>query len=323
MNFQACVRQSLGKHAGKRWKEIVCDIAAVIEGIKPSFLYDYSSCDPDSLLKLATKVERELVTSLHCHGHGHGTCHRDTKPENLQENNDSDGKRHYKVDCHTSEICILVVKDDVFIVNRYASCNAIHQFLSKLGDGIKSKTDADSSSDALPYSTMDVTGTLSSPTWVNKKIVRHIKFVAEKILRQIEEGFAEPQRDRIFHLYLNDEWNLSTIFGILLGYPAVYWYQIDVQHNCLAHTPLHVFKCVCDFLVPETSTSKSEVGKSFSMEKQSHTVYSFSIPDVLLPDIAASISRWKENIAEMINASHICSFRSFYTSSVTLPAVVL
>lgn len=67
-------------------------------------------------------------------------------------------------------------------------------------------------------------------------------------------------------------WNLSTLFGILLGYPLVYWFSSLQDENCLSGEDLTVFSVVCE----------------------SSTPVSFSIPNSVLhlPEVSGSLAAW-------------------------------
>ena len=74
----------------------------------------------------------------------------------------------------------------------------------------------------------------------------------------------------------NASWNHSTAFGILLGYPVVYWYSdLEEANTCLNNVDLVVNKVISNQL-PEYSISQ------------------FSYPSLLLETFKPLVASWKD-----------------------------
>ncbi|XP_069094736.1 UPF0739 protein C1orf74 homolog [Pleurodeles waltl] len=106
------------------------------------------------------------------------------------------------------------------------------------------------------------------------------------------------------------EWNLCTIFGLLLGYPASYWFDtVKGFENCLALTPLRVF-----------STDVSCLKISNSMQFQ---VYSFSVPEELHHYLREYLNSWNENLKLAFSKQNCFADLSVNSRLAVLTAVAL
>ncbi|XP_033744442.1 UPF0739 protein C1orf74 homolog [Pecten maximus] len=72
--------------------------------------------------------------------------------------------------------------------------------------------------------------------------------------------------------------NLTTIFGVLLGYPVVYWFDNEdgLMANCLDMEPLESFRVI---------------GQRHDDESE-HCVYSFSVPKCVLGNLRDQVMEW-------------------------------
>lgn len=109
---------------------------------------------------------------------------------------------------------------------------------------------------------------------------------------------------------LYDRWNLCTLYGILLGYPASYWFdQAQSFENCLSMTPLVVNKVwVC---WPVCGT------------KHRSCLYSFSVPEVLWEEVDTYIKIWMELFRNRFCNQTILTELSISKETVILPSVAL
>ncbi|XP_053492929.1 UPF0739 protein C1orf74 homolog [Ictalurus furcatus] len=109
---------------------------------------------------------------------------------------------------------------------------------------------------------------------------------------------------------LYDRWNLCTLFGILLGYPASYWFnQVQSFENCLSMTPLVVNKVWVCWPVCDT--------------KHSSCLYSFSVPEVLWAEVDTYIKNWVERLRSRFCKQTILTELSISKETVILPTVAL
>ncbi|XP_052455878.1 UPF0739 protein C1orf74 homolog [Carassius gibelio] len=109
---------------------------------------------------------------------------------------------------------------------------------------------------------------------------------------------------------LYNDWNLCTLFGILLGYPASYWFdQTEGFRNCLCMTPL----VVCTVWV------------KWHTRDINHRccLYSFSVPEELWPQVQWHVHQWTESLRERFNKQPVLTDLCFFRETVTLPSVTL
>lgn len=105
------------------------------------------------------------------------------------------------------------------------------------------------------------------------------------------------------------EWNLCTIFGFLLRYPAVYWFDTARNfENCLPFTPLKR-------VTVETTCSK--------IGRQKLQLYSFTLPESVYHTLQLLLQDWTENLKRAFDEQ--CHFKDLkiVMETVTLPAVAL
>ncbi|KAK3102627.1 hypothetical protein FSP39_012760 [Pinctada imbricata] len=101
--------------------------------------------------------------------------------------------------------------------------------------------------------------------------------------------------------------NMTSLFGILLGYPIVYWYETDGvdSGNCLCMEQLHHYKVV------------GNTDQGFR-----HVIYSFSAPSCL-SDMKDHVEKWFENMKNGKMWSSCLREIYFEINTVTLPVVTL
>ncbi|NXL56177.1 CA074 protein, partial [Chordeiles acutipennis] len=105
-------------------------------------------------------------------------------------------------------------------------------------------------------------------------------------------------------------WNLCTMVGVLLGYPAAYTFAMEEgAENCLALTPLRVFTV-------QASCPRIKDGLRVQ-------IYSFSIPESLCAELEELLDAWCEELKAAFSAQS--DFVDLLISSevVSLPAVAL
>ncbi|XP_016384530.1 UPF0739 protein C1orf74 homolog [Sinocyclocheilus rhinocerous] len=109
---------------------------------------------------------------------------------------------------------------------------------------------------------------------------------------------------------LYNDWNLCTLFGILLGYPASYWFdQTKGFGNCLCMTPL----VVCTVWVKWHTCDINH----------RCCLYSFSVPEELWSEVQCHVQQWTERLRERFNRQPVLTDLCFSRETVTLPSVTL
>ncbi|NXV81135.1 CA074 protein, partial [Atlantisia rogersi] len=105
-------------------------------------------------------------------------------------------------------------------------------------------------------------------------------------------------------------WNLCTVVGVLLGYPASYSFSMEEgEENCLALTPLRVFTA-------QASCPRIKDGLVVQ-------IYSFSIPESLCVELKEPLDAWCDELEEAFSAQSDFVDLRISSEVVTLPAVAL
>ncbi|XP_009670587.2 UPF0739 protein C1orf74 homolog [Struthio camelus] len=106
------------------------------------------------------------------------------------------------------------------------------------------------------------------------------------------------------------DWNLCTLFGVLLGYPVAYTFTVeDSFENCLALTPLRVFT---------VWASCHRIRDDLTIQ-----IYSFSIPENLYPEMKEVVDAWCDNLKDSFSAQNDFANLCIASEVVTLTAVAL
>ncbi|XP_054659866.1 UPF0739 protein C1orf74 homolog [Grus americana] len=105
-------------------------------------------------------------------------------------------------------------------------------------------------------------------------------------------------------------WNLCTIVGVLLGYPAAYTFAMEEgAENCLALTPLRVFT---------VQASCPRIRDGLMVQ-----IYSFSIPESLCAELKEVLDAWCDELKEAFTAQSDFVDLRISSEVVSLPAVAL
>uniref|UniRef100_A0A8C4K4U5 Chromosome 1 open reading frame 74 n=1 Tax=Dromaius novaehollandiae TaxID=8790 RepID=A0A8C4K4U5_DRONO len=106
------------------------------------------------------------------------------------------------------------------------------------------------------------------------------------------------------------DWNLCTVFGVLLGYPVAYTFTVeDGFENCLALTPLRVFTI---------RASCHRIRDDLTVQ-----IYSFSIPENLYPEMKEVVDAWCDNLKDSFSTQDDFADLCISSEVVTLTAVAL
>ncbi|XP_054418876.1 UPF0739 protein C1orf74 homolog [Pteronotus mesoamericanus] len=106
----------------------------------------------------------------------------------------------------------------------------------------------------------------------------------------------------------SSDWNLCTVFGILLGYPVPYTFHLNQgDDNCLALIPLRVFTARISWLLGPPQV----------------LLYSFSVPESLFPALRDILNTWEKDLRNRCRTQHDLANLTVSSETVTLPAVAL
>lgn len=142
------------------------------------------------------------------------------------------------------------------------------------------------------------------------KDVSLIKSHISEILNHIKALAADSCQMLSSSAIFSSEWNLCTVFGVLLGYPASYNFPAQKNSdNCLTLAPLRMFtvRATCCKL-------REDLRVRF---------YSFSVPENLYPVLRSGLDAWCEKLKDAFKAQQDFTHLSITAEIVTLKAVAL
>ena len=259
--------ESLGPAAAKHSKSLFIDVCLVFLSAKPALLLDCVCTDLITLAAFVGKVERYLRTTLTTSSAG-----------------------------NLSPVRILRIEEDLVVIGD-SHYRRVEEQLSQgggsegggaggggrggvgggaagIGGRRTSDEDGDSSRPSLKSIVfVDVTGTLRSPRLLDDttlaSLLEWISLTfanATTVDRPESESGLIPLVDFAVASHHHEGRCVPSLFGVLLGYPVVYFTSTD--DNCLAFTPLKLISLTCRM-------------DSLGFE---HDCLSFSIPDCLYDD---------------------------------------
>jgi len=116
---------------------------------------------------------------------------------------------------------------------------------------------------------IDISRENTEPFCVNPKPVCEM---IENVLQQLEEDFKDQD---FFSLEIDPSWNITTLYGVLLGFPVVYWFNnLQSSDNCLSCQDL-VVHCL-----------EMEIGRHRA------TPISFSVPRCVMGVAEQTVQEW-------------------------------
>lgn len=161
---------------------------------------------------------------------------------------------------------------------------------------------------SVPF--IDISACRTCPGICDLEVVRSIKGHISEILNYIKVLVADTSQSLSSSAVFNPEWNLCTLFGVLLGYPASYSFPAQKSFdNCLPMVPLRVFTIEATF---------SRISDHFRVP-----FYSFSIPESLYPGMKVGLDAWCDNLNEAFRAQKDFTDLCIASEVITLTAVAL
>ncbi|XP_052273780.1 UPF0739 protein C1orf74 homolog [Dreissena polymorpha] len=121
---------------------------------------------------------------------------------------------------------------------------------------------------------------------------------------------------------VSDSSNVSSLFGVLLDYPLVYWYDVsegNCSDTCLNMVDLTVVSVRTTLECCVVQDDAKEVRQSF--DKQ--VLYQFSYPSALKGHCEQVVVRWKEKLADKLRCSSDVKQFEFESQNVCMESVVL
>ena len=227
------------------------DIKAVDSGVKPAYLYDIGLPVSHKLRGFVADLHSDLLIGKHLN--------------------------------------VVEVGMDCFIVNT----DSINSITLRMAKTLSSFSHSECNSvkaaiepppeEGLTVKLVDITND-SSPEVV----------LAETTFRELHDAVAEIasnlKADSVQIYKLNDSTvcNRTSLYGVLLGYPVVYWFdeRENVAKNYLSMVPL--------FCVQVTAAVPLRLDSTADKTIESHQLYSFSYPASLIDEIKGVVDEWYE-----------------------------
>ncbi len=162
-------------------------------------------------------------------------------------------------DHHEQDLCILTLEEDVLFVNCAAA--------------LSNKT--------LPVF-VDVTKGLERPRVMQ---TQQDFTQTHKLLSGMLKNDSPFRGDATIPIVCGDsgsvlDGNVCSLFGVLLGYPVVYWFDTSKGYN------LDMEKLVCH----------SVLAKMEGVKAVGHTLFSFTVPECVLPSVQGVIDAWYDTV---------------------------
>ncbi|NXU60007.1 CA074 protein, partial [Turnix velox] len=161
-----------------------------------------------------------------------------------------------------------------------------------------------------PAPFMDVSVRLQTPSLCGPAEAEDIKGHLTTLLAHLKD--AEATSDGLISSseVVPTGWNLCTIFGVLLGYPAAYTFYVEEgAENCLGMAPLRVFT---------VQASCPRIREGLRVQ-----IYSFSIPESLCEELQEVLHAWCEELKEAFGEQSDFADLCISSQVVCLPAVAL
>ncbi|KAG8450900.1 hypothetical protein GDO86_003244 [Hymenochirus boettgeri] len=156
---------------------------------------------------------------------------------------------------------------------------------------------------------IDVSASLSQPVMFSPNQVLEIRtHIADllDILKQYQH--AQPDSVSVDEIQ-SPGWNLCTMFGFLLHFPAPYWFStVKGFDNCLSLTPLRHFSV-------QANCSR--------ICHQAVQIYSFTVPECVYQALKLHLEKWTEWLRQTFHSQTDFTDLNIVTDTVILTAVAL
>lgn len=118
---------------------------------------------------------------------------------------------------------------------------------------------------------------------------------------------ANPPGVKAIQVKLPSDINLSTVFGCMLGYPHIYWWEGESDGKSLSGMPLKVFK----------------FSANCSIDGSLIELFSFSIPEAMEIELRPGIEHWGNVMNMKVEEAGSFSSAKFKCDSVLCLSVAL
>ncbi|CAH1265012.1 C1orf74 [Branchiostoma lanceolatum] len=175
---------------------------------------------------------------------------------------------------------------------------------------------------------VDVTFSLPEPRPATGFCTQTVRDCARDVVQYI----AATMRDTSIlqgNITPGESWNISTLFGLLVGYPVLYWYDPTQDSTCLSMVPLLVYNVYVCLDHDSATTAATALGEKSVCDcpdernNHKHKLYSFSIPKNVKQDFSKQIDCWFKRVQEEFALQDAFCCLEMKCSEMTLPTVAL
>lgn len=153
---------------------------------------------------------------------------------------------------------------------------------------------------------------LDRPSLFGSEIAKYTILSMTSVFDEIRAAYAQNKADEL-HLKPRTTMNMTTLYGILLGFPVVYWYDQNSNSNCLSFIPLNVYEL----------RAKLDIGHVRGKLPVQNCFSSFSVPSELEEQTKENISQWENDARTALTCQSLfCDIITTKTVKV-LPQVIL
>ena len=134
---------------------------------------------------------------------------------------------------------------------------------------------------------IDISPNLTEPMIATTEIVRKIRKDFRNLLSQIKDSDTD-----VIGINTEANINVTTMFGLLLGYPVVYYYDTGMEGNCLPNRDLTVYKVgsqniwPISFSVPTNLVTQTNIPDCLDSLRTSFSDLDIKSESVNLPFVA-------------------------------------
>lgn len=163
---------------------------------------------------------------------------------------------------------------------------------------------------------VDISSSLLSPDVADNDTLMHTIDVFSDLCRIIHDICEGQDSACVYDVHITDRLNGSCLFGLLLGYPCVYWFDLSEGDNhCLLGQPLRLFQvkgqmttqAICDKpdisqnyfqqLPSPENLKNSSVGLTrktaqLTPSDKTHVIFSFTVPVNILAKVENYVHDW-------------------------------
>ncbi|CAG5126587.1 unnamed protein product [Candidula unifasciata] len=159
---------------------------------------------------------------------------------------------------------------------------------------------------------IDISASLLSPDLANNEGLAYTVDVFSNLCRNIHSICERQDSESVHDVGITDILNGCCLFGLLLGYPCVYWFDLsEGDDHCLSTQSLRLFKVIGHKLTPaidkkpdyteqvqgpgnlnSSSVAPQKTTVQSRPSDKTHVIFSFTVPVNILAQVEGHIRCW-------------------------------